>query len=241
MHTRQKTYHFQPIVHLDSLTLERYEALLRVKGVNHIAEHIQSIQASGMGVNLDIDTLNHVTALSKSLPITARKPIAVNICPNSLLDKSFRERSISILMQNSPLSLSFELTEDAPVEDTPEIRDYLNSVQQMGISVGLDDLGDGFAQLDIVNTFNLDYIKLSERLTTHLLSSAKVREMIKDIMNQISGTTVTVVAEHVDNIPQYQWLREAGVHYGQGWLFAKAGQIIHDVPAFEASIRAQMN
>lgn len=231
------TYQYQPIVSLERLEIERYEALLRGKNISNVISFIRHVQSQEKGVDLDLHTLKHVLAEWHLLPSPLRKPVAVNISPNSIDSSYFREYSLSLMEKHRHLELSLEITEDAPLSSTVPVHEYLHSVQAMGITVGLDDLGDGHSSLDQVGAFNLDYIKLSHTLTTQILSSSEVRKAIVSIIEYVETNGLSLVAEHIDSVEQFRWLRDAGVSHGQGWLFAKAGEVIRDVPAFEERLR----
>lgn len=231
------TYQYQPIVSLRNLEVERYEALLRGRGMPDTIALIRHLQSMDKGVELDIYTLKTVLSEWHALAITARMPIAVNISPNSLENSYFREESLSIIRSFGQPQLSIELTEDAPISNVPHVHAYLRSIRDMGITVGLDDLGDGYSSLDQVGDFNLDYIKLSHTLTTKLLSSVDVKREVENVIEYAKSRGISMVAEHIDDTQQFRWLRDAGVSHGQGWLFARAGGIISDIPAFEKRLR----
>lgn len=234
------TYHYQPIIRVDSLTLARYEALLRVKGVADIEGFVRDVQKRSKGVELDIYTLKHVIEYWAAIDSSSRKPIAVNISPNSLKSSHFIEKSLSMLNSNRDVSLSIELTEDARIPETEMTHNYLNAIRDMGVTVGIDDLGDGMAQEYYADIFNLDYIKLSGIIVRDVLDSPDLQKKIERYIDFAKVRNIDIVAEHIDDLKQLEWLKGAGITHGQGWLFAKAAEPLSSPTQFEADLQRRL-
>lgn len=234
------TYLYQPIVSLQELEIERYEALLRGDGIHDTQAFVQHLQAQSKGVELDLYTLDYVLRQWQSLELKVRKPVAVNISPNSLADTHFRENALSLIQRHSNIRLSLELTEETPIPSGPEIPAYLRTIQGMGVTVGLDDFGDGFSLFSQAIELDLDYVKLSHSLIRHIPTSIDICGEIERLTRKAHEHGISLVAEHIDQMAQFHWLRDVGVSHGQGWLFAKAGPVIINLPTAEKRLRERL-
>lgn len=241
MNNHEVTHLYQPIVDLADLRLVRHEALLRIEGIEDIEAYTRSLEASGDIIELDLLTLETVLRHLEDPALPSNLPVAVNVSARSLGSDRFQRKAVALL-QNSPASLdiSVEITESSPIVNVEGARDFVRTVQNLGCTVGMDDYGDGFAYLDLVGELHLDYLKISSVITQHVLEDDESIEKINTAMHYALDRGIKVVAEHIDNLPQYLLLRDLGIHHGQGWLFAKADAMIEDPEKFQDSLKSRI-
>jgi EAL domain-containing protein (putative c-di-GMP-specific phosphodiesterase class I) len=96
----------------------------------------------------------------------------------------------------------------------------------MGFGTALDDFGAGHAGLNLLARFQPDIIKLDMELIRGLEASLPRRMIVDGVIKMCSALGVTVIAEGIETDGELAALKELGVRYIQGFLFAK--------PAFEA-------
>jgi EAL domain-containing protein (putative c-di-GMP-specific phosphodiesterase class I) len=235
------TYQYQPIVDLIDLRLIRHEALLRIDCVSDIEGFTRSLERSGQIIELDLHTLTDAIALPEKIASFTAVAVAINVSAISLDNPEFQARTLAILGKRpKTLDISIEITESAPIRDIQSASAFVRKLQDSGCSVGMDDYGDGYASLEVLNQLQLDYLKLSSCLTTNLLESDIARRTIAQALQVANGRGIKVVAEHIDNIRQFLVLKDMGIHYGQGWLFAKAGELISDPERFQNELGARI-
>lgn len=241
MSNYELTHLYQPIVDMTDLRLVRHEALLRVEGITDIQAFTREMEASGKIIELDLHTLDTVLRRLEGRDAKVTVPIALNLSGMSISSPRFQAQALEMLAQRpSALDVSIEITESSPIVDMELARDFVRKIQQIGGTVGMDDYGDGFAYLGMVNELHLDYLKLSSTLTRCVLDSPRSLEKINVALHYAQERGIDVVAEHVDNIPQYLLLRDLGIQHGQGWLFAKAQRLIEDHDRFHAALKRRI-
>jgi EAL domain-containing protein (putative c-di-GMP-specific phosphodiesterase class I) len=241
MFKNKLTYQYQPIVDLIDLRLIRHEALLRIDEVSDIEGFARGLERTGQIIELDLHTLSKVVSLHEQVASFTALAVAINVSAISLVDREFQSQALALLERRSDsVDISFEITESAPITDMKSAADFVRDLQASGCSVGMDDYGDGYANLEIVKQLHLDYLKLSSCLTTNLLASDIARRTIAEALRVSNARGIKVVAEHIDNIRQYLVLKDMGIHYGQGWLFAKAGPLINDPEQFQNELGAKI-
>lgn len=235
------THLYQPIVDLSDLRLIRHEALLRIANVEDIEAFTRALEASGEIIELDLQTLESVLRHQEDPDRSTSFPVAINVSALSLVDERFQRKAMDMLRQSpASLDISVEITESSPIFDMDSARKFVRNVQSLGCTVGMDDYGDGFAYLGLVDELQLDYLKISSAITKHILDDEDHIEKINVAMRYALERKIEVVAEHIDNIPQFLLLRDLGVHYGQGWLFAKAAAMIEDPEQFQDSLKSRI-
>lgn len=242
MFNHELTHKFQPIVDMLTLELLRHEALLRIDGIDDIEEFTRCVEASGDIIKLDLITLESVIRHLAINDVRSKLPVAINVSPISLASREFQAKAIEMLRQRpSPLDVSVEITEASPITEMAGTKEFIQKLKRLGCTVGMDDYGDGFARLELVDELQLDYLKLSGRLTQDVLTTDSAMNHVIEAIEFARSRGVFVVAEHIDNIPQYHAFRNLGVEQGQGWLFAKADELIEEPEQFQKSLRLRIN
>ena len=241
MRTINLHYQYQPIVDLNTLDIVRQEALLRVDGVTDIEALVGSFERNGSVIEIDLYTLTHALHQIQSISADSPVPIAINVSALSLVNPCFQHEVLSNLVQRRPSGLlSFEITETWPLQHMNRAHGFVSRLKQQGCSVGLDDVGDGFARLSVVQHLHLNYLKLSPKVTSQVLHSRTAQEAVRAAIRFSTMLGIPIVAEHIDNGAQLAWLQSAGITHGQGWLFAKPTELITSGADFSAALRARL-
>lgn len=223
--------HYQPVVGLRDLRATRFEALVRSADGSISAQQIISDFESNGGIQI-LDAWSLVSAISASRASGAL--VGVNISAESMCSRSFSKRVDTILKASTGARIALELTETQPLTDIAAARSFVAMAHDNGIRVGLDDFGDGHAELETIEALNLDFLKLSSQLTTGIGAGVDAEEIIHHAVAIAKARCMTVVGEHIETTRQLTWLRDVGVDLGQGWLFAKASPLIEMGRSYEA-------
>lgn len=239
--SKKFTQHYQPIVDMKTLELVRYEALLRPLGFSKDTETlIRHMEKSGEIRELDLWSIKMALA---NLEANDKAPsVAINLSASSLCDPLFHQEVEWLLINKSETSsIGFEITESQPITDMTMARRFVAMSKRFGCSVGLDDFGTGYARFRVAEQLQLDYLKLSSRLTTMIGTSPQARALIEKTVGMSKQYGMSVVAEHIDNTLQYAWLRDCNVDLGQGWLFAKAERDLHPHKNYKRELESHEN
>ena len=119
-----------------------------------------------------------------------------------------------------PYKLGIEITEWEPATDLQQITENLRRLKAAGFRIILDDYGSGVTAESDLNHFPLDIVKLDHSLlgnTNTAQGSTAFRTLVKTLTRQ----GVQVVCEGIETEAQDILAREAGCHYGQGFLYGR--------------------
>jgi len=97
------------------------------------------------------------------------------------------------------------------------------------VQIALDDFGTGYSSLTHLRRFPIDKVKIDKSFVTDLGSGLEGATIIHAVVSIGRTLGFQMVAEGVETPEQHAFLRAAGVHALQGWLFGKA------MPPAEAS------
>jgi EAL domain-containing protein (putative c-di-GMP-specific phosphodiesterase class I) len=101
----------------------------------------------------------------------------------------------------------------------------LDAVRKLGVHVGMDDFGTGYASLTNLQQLPIDFLKIDRSFVITLKRGGKRRDNGNAIVAAVAqiGQTLDLetIAEGVETEEQAKLLREYGCPYGQGYQFAR--------------------
>ena len=227
MRDERITVHFQPIVDVASPEETfAYECLLR--GIGEGGELVgpdsmfEAARAAGLLFNLD--RAARMKAIHEAAAQGIKENVFINFNPTSVYDPVYCLRSTMKAIEESGLPaerIVFEVTESEEVRDGTHLKNILDYYRRGGFRVALDDLGSGYASLNLMTELRPDFVKLDIGLikdVDHDPYKASITEKLIELAHELE---VTVVAEGVETEEQWRWLADHGADYAQGYLFAR--------------------
>lgn len=124
--------------------------------------------------------------------------------------------------QISPSQIALELTEREfadPKTSAPIVARYRNA----GHSIYIDDFGTGYSSLSYLQNLDVDVLKIDKSFVDAL----EYKNVTPHIIEMAKTLKLKMVAEGIETARQEQWLRQHGVHYGQGWLYSNPYPLRH--------------
>lgn len=119
--------------------------------------------------------------------------------------------------------LIFEFTENEEMADTGHVQTIVESYRAMGFGTAIDDFGAGHAGLGLLAKFQTDYIKLDMELIRDIDASLPRRMIVEGVVRIAASLDITLIAEGIETVAEYDTLRGLGVRYIQGYLLARPG------------------
>jgi len=147
--------------------------------------------------------------------------ISVNVTPNTLMLGC--DAILDALPSDIPLDwLTLEITEiqEYLAATENELGAVTQRIRQRGIQVSIDDFGKGLSNFDRLNEIECDEIKLDQSLVQRMGHQELDSELVNNIVTLANQTGLRVVAEGVETAGQWQLVKRAGCHIGQGFFFS---------------------
>lgn len=150
-------------------------------------------------------------------------PVAVNISVAQLLRPEFADELAALIDEYSvdAESLQLELTESSLMENLRRVRDSLDRLRAMGISLALDDFGTGYSSLAYLKRFAFDKLKIDRSFVSDLGSEGHDAALVRAVIGVGHELGMRVAAEGVETREQMHILQAMGCDELQGYLLGR--------------------
>lgn len=190
-------------------------------------EFIPQLENSGMISELDFYMLDHACAFLEEHALACSGfTISVNFSRVTLLQRDFYEKVCAILDQHQikPQSIEIEIVESAFHEISEAVFQTLIKLRAHGFLISMDDFGTGYSSLDLLNTLEIDVLKIDRSFLNDM--SEKGKNIIELIVQIAHNYHIKVTCEGIETQEQLDYLRTIGCDMGQGYFVSKP--IPHD-------------
>jgi EAL domain-containing protein (putative c-di-GMP-specific phosphodiesterase class I) len=220
------SFAFQPIVDVERGDVFAYEALVRGTGGESAASILTQVEVDNV---YRFDQAIRVRALELAARMNLRGGISINFLPNAVYRPELCIRTTLEAAERLGFPISnimFEVSEMEHVTDRTHLTAILREYKRQGFLTAIDDFGSGWAGLGLLAEFQPDFLKIDMDLVRNIEASVPRQVIVRSTVDMCRSLDVQIIAEGVETVEEYRWLRDAGITLFQGYLFAK--------PAFEA-------
>lgn len=226
---RQYAVWLQPQVDMRNGNIVGAEALLRERQPDGEwslpVGLIDNIESSGLIVTVGDWVLEEACQiLARWQAHGIMLPLSVNVSSLQLLKRDLVQTMLQRLERYAikPGTLILEMTESQRIDDTEAAIAILRPLREAGVRIALDDFGMGYSslsQLQKMKALPVDSLKIDKSFVDSLPDDDSV---VSAIISMAKKLNLELVAEGIQNEAQRDWLLNAGVTVGQGYLFGKA-------------------
>ena len=138
-----------------------------------------------------------------------------------------------------PRSLVLEITEYERVTDMDLLATAVRDIRAEGVSLALDDFGDGRSSLRLWSQLKPEFVKIDKYFTKDISQHADKLKTIQAIQQIASIFDTALVAEGIESEDDLRVLRDLGIAYGQGYFLGRPAPLPreHTEPAALAVMR----
>ncbi len=149
-------------------------------------------------------------------------PVSVNISRRQIFNPNFIDMLLWLTEKYKlPQSLiGLELPESVFIDNSDTVYKILEKIKQYGFILEMDDFGEGYSSLKMIQNINVDIIKIDKGFLDETISK-KGRIVVKHAITMAKELNLEIIAEGVENKEQVDFLIEAGCGIAQGFYFSK--------------------
>lgn len=221
--------HYQPLRDLSTGDVTRYEALLRWqhprRGLVYPAEFIDVAEATGAISELGDWVLEQVcadlTAWNRDRTYD-RRGVAVNVSAQQLVPSWPAQLAAQLDAHDiDPADLTVEITESFLADSDPSALAVLRDLRDRGVRLAVDDFGTGYSSLARLRHLPASIVKIDRAFVADLPGDPQAAALVSSIIGLAHGLGLHVVAEGVETVEQWSYLRHSGCDEAQGYLLGQ--------------------
>lgn len=148
--------------------------------------------------------------------------LSINVSPFSLLDLSLPDAFVALARKYKwkPDDIIIEVTENAVVHDVPNTLDVLARLRVRGFQLSIDDFGVGYSMMEQLHNVPATEIKIDRSFVMGMNKRSNHVTVVKSIeIGHELG--LRVVAEGVETLEQFEFLKLNRCDVAQGYAFSK--------------------
>ncbi|MDP1603819.1 MAG: EAL domain-containing protein [Legionella sp.] len=150
--------------------------------------------------------------------------LSFNLTPVHFKNERFFNNfyNLCIFYNIRPQQIMLELTERELFNEVDtQVTAQMNELRAKGFSLALDDFGTGQANINYLQHFPFNYIKIDKLFISTIGTGAITEALNQGIINMAHSLGLEVIAEGVESKIQLDYLRKNDVNYIQGWFYAR--------------------
>jgi diguanylate cyclase (GGDEF)-like protein/PAS domain S-box-containing protein len=220
--------HYQPLVAVDSSSLDGFEALVRWErpgtGLISPADFLPIAEERGL-----------IVSMGRWITETACRQLAtwnegdtptsmgVNLSPRQLGSGQLVREVRNILDDTGidPTRLCFEITENALVDDAETAIRRLEELRDLGVRLAIDDFGTGYSSLSYLRRLPVQVVKIDRSFVLALGTDHEGSTIVASVINLAHALGMEIVAEGVETIEHVAALVNLGCDKMQGYWFSR--------------------
>lgn len=217
---------YQPVVALPSGRWVGAEALVRWRRGREVVRpdlFIPIAEEAGVTPLITQRVLAHVAAdLRVIRRVFPGFHLGVNLSVHDLQSPAILEQLRQTLESAGapPSSLVVEISERGLLQDAASFQ-VISAIRDFGINVAIDDFGTGYSSLSRLGGLHPTHLKIDKSFVEAIGTEGPTSQVVVLIIDMAHALNLQMVAEGVETEEQAQFLAARGVHFAQGWLFAR--------------------
>ncbi|MGZ5989165.1 MAG: putative bifunctional diguanylate cyclase/phosphodiesterase [Rhizomicrobium sp.] len=149
--------------------------------------------------------------------------IAVNLSARDLMNRELPSDIANLLEAHGVEAkwLILEITESAIMQDPNHALEVLKRLNQMGLTLSIDDYGTGYSSMAYLKGLPVQEIKIDQSFVLKLASNRGDAILVKSTIELGHTLGLKVTAEGVEDDASFRILQTYGCDTGQGYFIAK--------------------
>ena len=227
--------YYQPIYNLEEGKFTSVEALVRLS--NHLSkdfispdEFIPIAEKNGLIMELSKIIFRKVFSFMQKNNLVEKgvRHMEINLSCIQSVDSDLPRLMKSLLEEYniSPENVNLEITESVAVTSGYMLKKNMDELKKYGCTFSMDDFGIGYSNLSKIVQVDFELIKIDKSLlwpcfnkTNPYANNARI--LLENLINMILKFGHGIVVEGVETTEQFDYLKNLGVTYLQGYYFSK--------------------
>lgn len=221
---------YQPIIRIgEGNPIRSYEALARwdhpIKGITSPYFFIGVAERTGSIREITSLLLNKTCSNIKKFEEMGYDDFrfSINISPIELKDLNIFTKIEKAIGEHgiNPKHLELEITERGLIFDLNFTLHLLSRLKALGVYISIDDFGTAFSSFNYLKNLPIDKLKIDKGFIDPIGTDEKRDMILKAIIDLSKNLELETLAEGVEDEKQFEFLKDNGMEYIQGYYFYK--------------------
>ncbi len=150
--------------------------------------------------------------------------IFINFIPTSIYEPEFCLQSTELLARKlniEPKQFIFEVVETEEIKDMDHLKRILSYYRNKGFEYALDDVGEGYSTIDVLEEIKPNYMKLDRKYVNGVANDPYLQSMSSLFLKKALEIGAIPLAEGIETKEDFLFLKTLGFQLFQGYLFSK--------------------
>lgn len=145
--------------------------------------------------------------------------LSVNLSVKDIQDAGFSSKMELLLKKYSidPAKVNLEITESTMMSDSKRAYDVMTELNNLGLSISIDDFGTGFSSLSYLKQLPTQSLKIDRTFVSDMLEDENDAVIVRSTIDLAHNMGRTVIAEGVENKDTLDILEILGCDFAQGF------------------------
>jgi EAL domain-containing protein (putative c-di-GMP-specific phosphodiesterase class I) len=179
--------------------------------------------AESTNMLLELERLCRKNALRAAQDQRLKRHLFLNSSARSFEDSHFTPGQLSEYVHELGLSqehIVLEITERIAILEWDKFKKVLREFRSYGFKIAIDDMGAGYSSLQAIAELEPDFLKFDISLVRNIHENLIKIGLLETLVALSAKIGAHVIAEGIEERPEYEALRSLGVDLGQGYYFA---------------------
>jgi diguanylate cyclase (GGDEF)-like protein len=212
--------YFQPILNVETGSVEGHEVLSRIKtdkGIVEAAEFIEITERLGIVSRLDHVVMEKV--FSKAKEEEYEGYLFINLSPKSLILKDFipNVQKLTDKYKIDHRTIVFEITERDTIKNISLLEKFVRNLKIEGYKFAIDDFGSGFSSFNYMRSFPIDFLKIEGDFIRNMIEDRKDLAFVRTMSALAKEFGIQSIVESVENESILNAVKQLGINLCQGY------------------------
>ncbi len=218
--------HLQPIIDLKQNSIYGYESLLRSADPSkqiHPGKLFEVANETGLHSFLD-QRARQAAIVTRLGQIEVGVKSFINFLPSTIYNPEFCLRHTFQIVEKygiDPSDLVFEVVETEKIDDVEHLKRVLETYKRQGMKVALDDVGSGFATIEMLQLLQPDIVKIDRSYVQNCDYDEQNQAFLEKVRHISHNLGIKVLAEGIERKEELLYCRDIGIDYVQGFYIGK--------------------
>ncbi len=214
--------YYQPIRNMHTGKIEKFECLARINDDTVVVSPIRFMEAARLTGTYSLITRRIIRSAFAEFQDTAYE-FSINITASDI-KLGYLEEFLNLHTRKysiDPSRVVLELLEDIVTLTEGNMMEQIESLRRQGYQIAIDDFGMENSNFSRLLELHPNYIKIDGAFIKNILEDKKSQIIVDAIVEICKKSGIKVIAEYVTDEAIYDYLKELGVDYAQGYFIGE--------------------